>query len=259
MIVDSHCHILSEEFDEDRAACLERAASEGVEVILDAGGGVDEDVLQRKAKICAEYKNLYSTVGVHPEYAENYTSITAEKIADLSKVYNAVGIGECGLDYYYNSDTKDEQIKVFVEHIKAAQETKLPLIIHSRDADDDMMKILSEEYAKKEFCGELHCFSSSRKLAEFALSIGFYVSASGIITFKKSEDLRQIFADIPLERLLVETDAPYLAPTPFRGKRNEPAFVVKTAEMLAQIKGVSLEKIAKITTENFGKLFPKAR
>lgn len=259
MFVDSHCHIISEEFANDREECIKRAFDEGVGLILDASGGVENAKLQEINDFCRKHKNVYATIGVHPEEAENFTNITAEKIINLSKHEYIIGIGECGLDYYYNSNTKDIQIKVFLEHIKAAQKTKLPLIIHSREADDDMIEILAKEYEKQQFSGELHCFSSSRKLAEFALSIGFYISASGIITFKKSGDLREIFADVPAERLLIETDAPYLAPVPFRGKRNEPAYVIKTAEKLAEIKNLSTEEIAKITTDNFYRLFSKIK
>ena len=169
-----------------------------------------------------------------------------------------VAIGECGLDYYYDYSPKDVQVKVFVEQIKAARETGLPLIIHTRDADDDTIAILDEEYKKGAFSGEIHCFSSSKKLADFALSIGFYISASGIITFNKSGELRDIFAEVPLDRLLVETDAPFLAPVPMRGRRNESSFVVHTAEKLAQIKDVPLEKLAQITSDNFYRLFRKA-
>ena len=258
MFVDSHCHIISEDFASDRTECIERAFAEGVKVILDASGGVKKEKLQIMQELCNTYKNVFSTIGVHPEEAEDFTFINAEKLVELSTPKHIIGIGECGLDYHYNPNTKDIQRKVFIEHIHAAQTTKLPLIIHSREADDDMMAILEQEYKKEPFRGELHCFSSSRKLAEFALSIGFYISASGIITFKKSDDLREIFADVPLDRLLVETDAPYLAPVPFRGKRNEPAYVVKTAEKLAEIKGISVEKLAEITTDNFYNLFDKA-
>lgn len=257
MFIDSHCHINSAEFDEDREDCIKRTESAGIELILDASGGVDNEILKKNAEICLKHKNVYTTVGVHPEEVENYADIKAEKIIELSKAPFIVGIGECGLDFYYGSDSKNLQIKVFLEHIKAAQITKLPLIIHSREADEDMINILAHEYEKEPFFGELHCFSSSRKLAEFALSIGFYISASGIITFKKSEGLRAIFADVPLDKLLIETDAPYLAPVPYRGKRNEPAYVVKTAEMLAQIKGVDLQSIENATTQNFYRLFTK--
>ncbi len=257
MFIDSHCHILSEEFEIDREDCLKRAFDSGVTMILDASGGVNYDKLMETAEFCRTHQNVYVSVGVHPDDAEKFPDITADKIVKMCNGSHIVGIGECGLDYYYNSDTRYIQLKVFLEQIYAAQKTKLPLIIHSREADDDMIKILAQEYEKAKFSGVLHCFSSTRKLAEFALEIGFYISASGIITFNKSDDLRNIFADIPLDKLLIETDAPYLAPTPFRGKRNEPAFVVKTAEKLAEIKGLSTKQIAQITSNNFQKLFIK--
>ena len=257
MFVDSHCHILAEEFDADREDCINRATEAGVDMILDASGGVSVEKSVAAEELCLKHRNIFASVGVHPEEAENFADITAEKIVALSEKKHIVGIGECGLDFYYNSNTKDIQLNVFIEHIKAAQKTKLPLIIHSREADDEMIKTLSSMYEKQKFCGVLHCFSSSRRLAEFALGIGFYISASGIITFNKSDDLREIFADIPPERLLVETDAPYLAPVPFRGRRNEPSFVGKTAEKLAEIKGMNIEETAKITSDNFKRLFFK--
>ena len=257
-IVDSHCHIISEEFANDREECIKRAFDNGVRVILDASGGVEKEKLQKMQKVCWEHENVYATVGVHPEEAENFADISADKLIKLCRPDYIIGIGECGLDYHYNPNSKDIQIKVFLEHIKAAQTTQLPLIVHSRDADDDMMEILTREYKKEPFKGELHCFSSSAKLAETALKIGFFISASGIITFKKSEELCNIFSKVPLEKLLIETDAPYLAPVPFRGKRNEPAYVIKTAEKLAEIKNESLDDLAKMTSANFYRLFTKA-
>ena len=184
--------------------------------------------------------------------------MTAETLVEKTKHKKVVAIGECGLDYYYDYSTKENQFNVFKAHIAAAQETGLPLIIHTRDADDDTIAILKEAYKQKTFNGEIHCFSGSEKLAEFALSIGFYISASGIITFNKSGDLRDIFAEVPNDRLLVETDSPFLAPVPLRGHRNEPANVRYVAEKLAQIKNISYEEIAEITSENFYKLFRKA-
>jgi TatD DNase family protein len=208
---------------------------------------------------CEQHQNIYTTAGIHPEIANKYPHITLSEIAQYTTSPYVVGVGECGLDYFYNLDIKEQQINVFQEHIKVSQQTGLPLIIHSRDADDDMQQMLAEAYKKQPFTGELHCFSSSEKLAEFALSIGFYISASGIITFKKSEDLRQIFAQVPLNRLLIETDSPFLAPMPHRGKRNEPSFVVNTAQMLAEIKHISITELADITTDNFFNLFTKAK
>lgn len=258
MFIDSHCHIMSEDFEQDREDCINRAFSQGLTAILDASGGIDEKKISQTAEFCHRHRNIYASVGVHPEEVEGHENVTADDLIKFSAADHIIGIGECGLDFYYNSDTKDKQLKVFSEHIKAAQKTKIPLIIHSREADVEMMDILSQEYRKEKFNGVLHCFSSSFELAEFALSIGFYISASGIITFNKSDELREIFKNIPSDRLLIETDSPYLAPVPFRGKRNEPVYVIKTAEKLAELKNLSVENIAKITSENFYSLFKKA-
>ncbi len=256
MLVDSHCHLDFNDFEEDFEEVLSRAKENGVTTILNAGNNINE--LEQQLELSEKYPFIYTAVGVHPHNAGEYPNIKAEDFVEQTKHKKVVGIGECGLDYYYDYSPKEEQIKVFVEQIKAAQQTGLPLIIHTRDADDDTIDILKEEYKKAPFSGEIHCFSSSKKLADFALSIGFYLSASGIITFNKSNDLRDIFADIPLDRLLVETDAPFLAPIPMRGRRNEPSFVLHTAEKLAQIKDISLEELAQITSDNFFKLFRKA-
>ena len=257
MFADSHCHINAEDFTADRAEVVERARANGVKYLLDVSDDIEKT--PQIVDFCEKNKGIWTTVGVHPELTDKYPDLSAEKIVAQTASPYVVGIGECGLDYYYNSNIKDFQIKVLKEHIKASQETNLPLIIHNRDADPDMMEILSTAYRQKPFRGELHCFSSSRELCRFALDIGFYISASGIITFKKSEELRQIFAEVPSDRLLIETDSPYLAPMPHRGHRNEPAYVVNTAQVLADVKKVSLEKMAEITTENFLRLFNKVR
>lgn len=256
MLVDSHCHLDFNDFDEDFEEMLERARDNGVTAMLNAGNNIGE--LQHQLEISEKYPFIYTAAGVHPHNAHEYPDTTAADFVMAARHKKIVAIGECGLDYYYDYSPHDQQIRIFREQIKAAQETGLPLIIHNRDSDEDMMRILQEEYQKKPFGGVIHCFSSSRKMAEFALSIGFYISASGIITFNKSNDIREIFSDIPLDRLLVETDAPYLAPVPVRGRRNESAFVHYTAEKLAQIKNISFEELAQITSDNFYKLFRKA-
>lgn len=256
MLIDSHCHLDFNDFEEDFNDIIIRAREIGVTSMLNAGNNIDE--LDKQLELSERFPFIYTAVGVHPHNAGEYANITAEDFIQKSKHKKVVAIGECGLDYFYNYAPRDLQKKVFIEQIKAAQQTELPLIIHTRDADDDTIEILDEYYKKSPFSGEIHCFSGSRKLAEFALSIGFYISASGIITFNKSGDLREIFKDIPLDRLLVETDCPYLAPIPMRGKRNEPSFVRHTAERLAQIKEVSFEQIAQITSDNFHNLFRKA-
>ena len=257
MFVDSHCHINSEDFDEDREDVVARAREMKVKYILD----VSDDVAKTPEIIefCQSHHNIYTTTGVHPELANKYSDFKEDILLKQTQSPFVVGIGECGLDFYYNADIKAQQLKVFQTHIEAAQTSGLPMIVHSRDADEEMIKMLTENYVKKPFKGELHCFSSSEKLCQAALEIGFYISASGIITFKKSEALRQIFATVPTDRLLIETDSPFLAPIPHRGKRNEPAYVVNTAQVLAELKGLSIEEMARITTNNFFMLFNKVK
>lgn len=256
MLVDSHCHLDFDDFEGDLEEIIEKAKGKGISAILNAGNNINE--LENQLKISEKYPFIFTAAGVHPHNANEYVGLTAQDIISRTEHKKVVGIGECGLDYYYDYSPKDVQIKIFLEHIKSAQETGLPLIIHNRESDDDLMQILDENYKIKPFTGEIHCFSSSQKLADYALSIGFYLSASGMITFNKSGELRDIFEKVPLDRLLVETDAPYLAPVPKRGQRNQPANVVYTAEKLAQIKDVSFEELTEITTNNFFSLFRKA-
>ena len=234
-----------------------RARTMRVDYILDVCDDIAD--MPRLIKFCENHRHIYTSVGVHPELADKYDNISDVDILNYVQSPKVIGIGECGLDYHYNADTKEKQLKLLQQHITAAQKSGLPLIIHNRESDDDMITLLKEAYKKQKFKGELHCFSSSEKLAEFALSIGFYLSASGIITFKKSEDIRQIFQNVPVNRLLIETDSPYLAPIPHRGQRNEPAFVVNTAEVLANLKKMDIEELAQVTTDNFLTLFSKAR
>ena len=256
MLVDSHCHIDFNDFEDDFDDIIRNMKENGITAALNAGNGLED--FSKQLELSEKYPFIYTAVGVHPHNADDYTEITAEALIEKSNHKKVVAIGECGLDYYYDYSTKKNQIRLFREHIKAAQQTQLPLIIHTRDADDDTIAILREMYAEKPFSGEIHCFSTGKALADFALSIGFYISASGIITFNKSGELRDIFATIPNDRLLVETDSPFLAPIPLRGHRNEPANVRFVAEKLAQIKDMTFEEIADITTDNFYQLFRKA-
>ena len=209
-------------------------------------------------RVAETYNNMFCTVGIHPHNALIEDEVTPDQLIALAQNPKVVGFGETGLDYYYDKAPRDIQQAQFRSHIAAARQTGLPLIIHTRDADDDMAKILSEEAEKGAFPGLLHCFSSSQKLADTALDLGLYISISGIVTFKNAEDLRQTVKNAPLDRLLVETDAPYLAPVPKRGKRNEPAFTAHTAEKVAEVKGLSISEVANATTENFFRLFTKA-
>lgn len=257
IFVDSHCHLCSEEIVSQLPEVVERAHEAGVSYMLNAGAKFDQ--LPQQLEICRQYDKIFTLSGVHPHDAGDYAHITCADVLANTKYPEVVGIGECGLDYFYDFSPRDVQIKVFREMIAAAQESGLPIVIHTREAEDDTAEILRAAYKQKPFKGQLHCFSSAWRIAEAALELGFYISASGIITFKKSEQLREDFAKIPLDRLLIETDSPYLAPVPWRGKTNEPSFVIKTAEVLSQIKKVDLKQISDITTKNFFDLFTKAK
>ncbi len=252
-LTDSHCHLNHADFGDDADAVVQRALDAGVSRLVTIGTRL-EDTAELIA-LTRKYPQVFATVGVHPEYVAE-RDVSADEIAQAATSdEKIIALGEAGFDYFYDPDTREAQRKLFKNHLIAARETKLPLVIHTRCAERDTIDALTEF---PDVTGVLHCFSSNAELAKFGLEQGWYLSASGILTFKKAQELRGIFADVPLNRLLVETDAPYLAPVPYRGKRNEPSFVVKTAEMLAEIKGVSLEELAKITTENFLTLFTKA-
>lgn len=250
---DSHCHLNHADFGEETDAVVQRALHAGVRRIVTIGTR-----LENTAELLAlahKYPQIFVTVGVHPEYVAE-REVSADEIAQAATSdEKIIALGEAGFDYFYDPDTKDAQRKLFKNHLIAARKTGLPLVIHTRCAEQDTVDALSEF---PDVTGVLHCFSSKAELAKFGLERGWYLSASGILTFKKAQEIRDVFKDVPLDRLLIETDAPYLAPVPYRGKRNEPSFVVKTAEVLAELKGVSLEDLAKITTENFLTLFTKA-
>lgn len=255
MFIDSHCHIHADDFNADWEEVIQRAYNMKVDYIMDVCDDIKE--LPRILYLCKTHRNIYTSAGVHPEYADRYPNLKIEDLLQYADSPYVIGIGECGLDYYYNEDIKEDQLRILKIHIGAAQESGLPLIIHNRASDEDMIHILTESYKQKPFIGELHCFSSSKELCKAALDIGFYISASGIITFKKSEELRQIFKIVPNDRILIETDSPYLAPVPHRGQRNEPAFIVNTAEVLAQIKEMPIKKMTELTSRNFFNLFRK--
>lgn len=250
MLADSHCHL---EYNDNLRNIIDEAKQAGVEYILDVGSGLNN--LAEHLKICEEFDGVYTASGAHPHEAKEYAEITVDDIVKAADNDKVIAIGEAGLDYFYDFAPKELQIELFEKNIKASQITGKPLIIHNRESDDDMIDLLKKTYDKKEFKAVVHCYSSTWHLAEEALKMGFYVSASGIITFNKSQDIRYNFAKIPLDRLLVETDAPYLAPVPKRGKINEPANVVFTAQKLAEIKNISFDELAEITTQNFKRLF----
>ncbi len=256
MLVDSHCHLDFPDFAGELDDVVARARKAGVGVIqtiCTRMTGFDE------VKALADrFENMYCSVGVHPHNVEGEGVAPAADIVARTNDPKVIGVGETGLDFHYDRSPRAAQRASFREHIAAARETGLPLIVHTRDADDDTMAILEDEMGKGAFPGLIHCFSASRELAGRSLAIGFSISISGIATFKSAWDLRDTISDLPLDRLLVETDAPYLAPVPERGKRNEPGFVSHTAALVARLKGVSEDEIAAATTNNFFNLFTKA-
>jgi|SRR5579871_1218017 len=256
MLVDSHCHLDFPDFAAELPEVVARAKAAGVGVCVSIGTKLSR--FAEVAAVAQKFPDLYCTVGSHPHEAAEEPLADAAPLLELAKQDKVVGIGETGLDYYYEHSPRAQQATNFRAHIAAARALSLPLIVHTRDAEDDTIEILREEMGQGAFTGLIHCFTGTHRLAEAALDLGLFISASGIATFKKSEALRDVLKRVPLDRLLVETDAPYLAPTPHRGKRNEPAFVVHTAAMLAELKGVTLDAIADSTTENFFRLFARA-
>jgi len=255
MLIDSHCHLDFPDFAPERDAVVLRAQAAGLARMITISTRVD--AFDSIAAIADAYEPVYCTVGTHPLEAGRDPEVSVETLVAHASHPKCVGLGEAGLDYHYDVAPRDVAHRVFRTHIAAARETGLPLVIHSRDADDDMAAILTDEMGKGRFKALLHCFTSSAKLAEIGVELGLSISFSGVLTFKKSEDLRAIAAKVPMDRLLIETDAPFLAPQPFRGKRNEPAFVVETAKVLASVKGVSEAEIAAATTANVLRLFSK--
>jgi TatD DNase family protein len=252
MLVDSHCH-LDFAKEEDRAGIIARARGAGVRSLLTISTKLEEFPAVRA--IAESDPDIWCSVGVHPHEAA-VEPASADTLVALTKHPKVVGIGESGLDFFYEHSPREQQAQVFRAHLAAARDADLPIIVHTRDADPETIAILEDE---KPAAGVIHCFSTGRELAERAVALGFYISVSGIATFKNAQGLRDIIRDVPLERLLVETDAPYLAPVPMRGKTNEPAFVVHTAKLVAELKGVTQEELARVTTENFFRLFTKAR
>jgi TatD DNase family protein len=255
MLIDHHCHLDFPAFAADLDGIIGRARSAGVGMLVSISTRIRRFAGLRI--IAERYPQVFCSIGTHPHYADEELDVSVDEIGRLAQHPKVVAIGEAGLDYFYDNSPREAQVKGFRNHIAAAQATGLPLVIHARDADTDVAAILEEEMAKWPFAAVLHCFTGGPELARRALEIGLYVSFSGILTFKKSDALRQIAREVPLDRLLVETDAPYLAPGKFRGKRNEPAYVVETARELANLRSVSEEEIARATTENFFRLYAK--
>ncbi len=257
MLIDSHCHLDFPDFGPELDAVVARARRAGVGAMLTIGTKLR--AFEGVRKIAERFDDVWCSVGIHPHEAAEEPIDESTALVEHARHPRVVGIGETGLDYYYEHGPKADQVRNFRAHIAASRETGLPLIVHARDADDDLCQILEEETGQGAFPGLIHCFSSTAKLARTALDLGMLISISGIVTFKKAEELRAIVTDVPLDRLLVETDAPYLAPMPHRGKRNEPAFVAHTVATVARLKSVEPERLADATTENFFRLFNKAR
>lgn len=257
MLVDSHVNLHHEKFAEDLEAVIERARAAGVGAMLTISDKIAST--EAIAAICRGRRNVWRSVGAHPHYAADHLDLTAAELIRLAEPADVVGVGECGLDFHYEFSPRDAQEKIFLEHVAAARETGLPLIIHTREADARMGDILTSEMRQGAFTPLLHCYTGGWALAEQTLALGGYVSMSGIATFKNAEEVRDVARRTPLYRLILETDCPYLAPIPHRGRRCEPAHLVHVASAIAAVKDVSIEELAARTTENFFRLFARAR
>ena len=255
-LVDSHCHLDFPSLRNDLDGVIELAMAAGIGTIVTICTRVEQ--FPKILEIAERFEHIYCSVGLHPHDAAEEQNLTTARLVELAAHDKVVGIGETGLDYYYNKSPHDIQAQMFRRHIAASRELQMPLIVHSRAADEEMVEILQGESSNGAFPGVLHCFSSGPQLAQAALELGFYISFSGILTFKNAQAVRDIAAEVPLDRLLVETDAPYLAPAPHRGKDNEPAYVAHTAARLAEMCDLSMAEITRQTTENFQRLFNKA-
>lgn len=256
MFVDSHAHLDGEEFAEDRDEVIERARSAGVSAILNVGtGDPHSGALQRAIALAEQYPDIYAAVGTHPHDARLFDAAAEELLVTLAANPRVIAWGEIGLDFHYDNSPRDVQMRVFARQLEIARELRLPVIIHTRQAETETIDILRDQWAGTDLPGIMHCFSGSLSLAERALALDFYISFSGIVTFKKAEDLRAVAREVPLERLLIETDCPFLAPIPYRGKRNEPAYVAEVARTLTSIHDTTVEEIGRITKANFARIF----
>ena len=257
MFVDSHCHIDGPEYDADRDDVIARARGAGVTTMLNVGtGDPHSGAFERAVALAEHHREVYCAIGVHPHDAKLFDEAAEKRLVDLAKQSTrVVAWGEIGLDYHYDHSPRDMQREVFRRQLRLARQLDLPVVIHSREADDDTIAHLKDELAGYGRAGVMHCFGGSLQMAEKAIELGFFISFAGNLTFKKAGDLREVARQLPLERLLIETDCPYLTPVPFRGKRNDPARVVETAKFLAELKDVTLEEVGRVTTENFATLF----
>ena len=255
MLVDSHCHLDFPDFASEIDAVVSRARAAGIGRMVTISTRVRKHA--QLLAIAERFPDVFCSVGTHPHNAHEELDIDAKALVAIAKHPKVVAIGEAGLDHHYDKSPRDAQEQGFRQHIAAARETGLPLVIHAREADADMARILTEETGQGAFPAVLHCYTGGRDLAFKAMDLGLYIGFTGILTFKNGQDLRDIAKDLPADRIMVETDAPYLAPLPYRGKRNEPSYVVETAKVLAATRGVSLDEITRATTENFFRLFNK--
>lgn len=257
IFIDSHCHIDGEAFDADRDEIVQRAKDAGVKAMLNIGtGNPHNGEIEKAVRVAEAYENVFASVGVHPHDAKLYDDSAENNLVNLIKnSKKVIAWGEIGLDYYYDHSPRDVQKEVFVRQIRKARELGLPIIIHSRDADDETVEILTAECSHENFRGIMHCFGGTARMAEDLMKLGFMISFAGNVTFKKAENLRDAARVVPLDKLLIETDCPFLTPIPFRGKRNEPSFVVHTAQFLADFYSVSLDEVANQTSKNFIEFF----
>lgn len=257
MLVDSHAHIDGPEFDLDREDVIQRARDAGVSTILNVGtGDPHSGAFERAVKLAEKHEGLYTAIGTHPHDARLYDDLAEQKIKNLiEQSSRVIAWGEIGLDFHYDNSPREVQKEVFRRQLRAAREMSLPVIVHTREAEDETIEILRSEWEGSGLSGIMHCFSGSAGLAEQCMELGFLISFSGIVTFKKADELRSVAKSIPPERLLIETDCPYLTPIPYRGKRNEPAYVVEVARCIAELRDVSFEEMARITSANFARLF----
>ena len=255
-LIDSHCHIDGEQFDADRDDVVARARAAGVVAMLNVGtGDPNTDDFRKAVAVAEKYENVFASVGVHPHDAKLYDDRAEAHLVELARSEKVIAWGEIGLDYYYDHSPRDVQREVFRRQIRTARELDLPIIIHSRDADDETVEILTEECSYDGFRGIMHCFGGTPEMAEALMKLGFLISFAGNVTFKKAENLRDSARVVPLNRLLVETDCPFLTPVPFRGKRNEPGNVVHTAKFLAELYNIEVTELATATTQNFLDIF----
>lgn len=254
MLVDSHCHLDSSDFDVDRDEVIERAVEAGIEQLVSIGTGEGPPDMEAGIRMAERYPMLLATVGVHPHDAGKATEPILNRVSDLLAHPKVIAVGEIGLDYHYDFSPREAQKQVFIEQMRIAAQQRRPIIIHTREAWEDTFALIEEHWAPFNLPGIMHCFSGSQKEATRALALGFYLSFGGIVTFPKATELQKVAATVPLDRILLETDSPYLAPVPRRGKRNEPSFVSYTAQKMATLRNMTLEEVATATTANFKKL-----